>query len=131
MTTTAIEFTEAEIEHRKSCAYLKGYVVAALHVGHPDWGNITPKRTKEFEDGWEDARGCTPNIVTLAHILHNRLRHSRPHRTSGKRHHDAGYTDFDQAHIDYMRNNSPYFLNKLVGKLATYGVDVISLMGVE
>jgi hypothetical protein len=127
MTTTAIEFTEAEIAHRKACAYLKGYLVAASSTAPK-----TSPRTPEFAAGLEDGnKVCTVEGVTLAHIIHNRLRHNKPHRMSGKRHYDAGYTDFDQSHIDYMRTNSPYFTNKLLSKLANYGAAVVELMDKE
>jgi hypothetical protein len=131
MTTTAIEHTEAEIAHRKACAYLKGYIVGSSIAHGMKWDG-DPERTPEFKAGFENTSGRgSDEVLTLAHILYNRLRHNKPHRTSGKRHYDEGYTDFDQAHIDWARREWPSTVNRIISELANYGIDAVSLVEVK
>lgn len=127
MTTTTIEYTEAEIAHRKACAYLKGYIVAASQNRGMKWEG-DPERTPEFKQGYEDGQYVPAPGLTLAHIIYNRLRHQKPHRTSGKHHYDAGHTDFDQSHIAHMRHEWPGMVNKLASQLANYGIDVSEVL---
>jgi hypothetical protein len=72
--------------HRKACAYLKGFLIGRL----PKRQHPAQARTPEFEQGLKDSRGETIDYydgvktihlseVTFAHIIHNRIRHRRPH----------------------------------------------------
>lgn len=82
--TTAIEniteYTQAQIAHRKACAYLKGLICGyADKAGHKY--HTTKERTPEFDKGFKAASDgwLGADAITEAHILHNRLRHNRPH----------------------------------------------------
>jgi hypothetical protein len=68
--------------------------------------------------------------LTYAHIIHNRLRHGRPHRTAGKLHYDDG-DDYDQSHVDHMLRDYPALPSRLNSALANMGVDVKSLLRKE
>lgn len=127
-TTNTIEFTEAEIAHRKACAYLKGYIVAASVENGMKWDG-DPERTPEFKAGFECSRGRgSDEALTLVHIIYNRLRHNRTHRTHGKQHYDEGYTDFDQSHIDWTRREWPSTLHYFRNELLNLGVSTKSLI---
>jgi len=129
MTTTAtIEYTEAEISHRKACAYLKGYIVASSVKNGMKW-NGDKERTPEFALGYEDG-GAGGKYQTYAHILYNRLRHNKPHRTSGHNFYDEGKTDFDQSHIDFMLRYYGW-TNRFNSKIANLGVEVKPLLNSE
>ena len=103
--TTAVEttthvLTEQEVAHRKACDYLKGLIMGSK-------GEISNRKDSEaFQAGVkrkvkvceaykdyhgsflhynEDGTGEWHLMVTAFHILHNRLRHNRPHTGSVER----------------------------------------------
>ena len=82
MTTTTAntsEETTTRETHRQVCAYLKGYIVGYAKCAGMKWdGDLT--RTKEFKQGFEDSSNCDDSMVTVAHIVYNRVRHNKPHR---------------------------------------------------
>jgi hypothetical protein len=131
-TTNTIELTEAEIAHRKACAYLKGYIVAASANRGMKWEG-DPDKSPEFKQGYEDGQYVPAPCLTYAHILYNRLRHNRPHRTGG---HKSGWDEnldrsnpacYDDAHIAWMRYEWSSWVNRFNSTLANLGIDVNSL----
>jgi hypothetical protein len=89
---TTVEFTQAQIAHRKACAFLKGILCGhAEQSGHPY--HTTKKRTPEFDKGFEI--GCEERLgadaVTAIHIIHNRLRHNRPHINAERDANESGW----------------------------------------
>jgi hypothetical protein len=87
------------------------------------------EKTPEFAAGMKLGIWCTNDALTLVHILYNRLRHNRPHRTKGKQHFDAGYTDYDQSFIDWMNRKQTYTVNRIISELANLGIDAKALLG--
>jgi len=88
MTTTienTTEYTQAQIAHRKACAFLKGVICGYNEYrGHPY--HTTKPRTPEFDKGFEIGLNklnggdfISAKSITAIHIIHNRLRHRRPH----------------------------------------------------
>ena len=132
--TMVIHEEEVEIAHRKACAYLKGYIVGYSVARGMKWDGNS-EHTPEFTDGWDDIKGFA-HYVTYTHILHNRLRHGRPHRTGGElRHPYLVESDspgrFDEDHIQYMLWEYAGWTSSLSGKLADMGIDVKALLGGE
>ena len=93
-TETKTEFTQAQIAHRNACAFLKGILCGyAEYRGHTY--QTAKNRTPEFDKGFElgmNRLNCGDYIfqedITDIHIIHNRLRHDRPHISE----------DYDAAH---------------------------------
>jgi hypothetical protein len=89
-TESITEYTQAQIAHRRACAFLKG-----LLCGHADkCGHkyeTTKERTPEFDAGFKAGQDgwASREAITTTHILHNRLRHRPPH--TGTVEGDAGY----------------------------------------
>ena len=83
--TTAIvsttEYTRAQIAHRKACAFLKGTLCGyAERKGHKY--TSTKEWPEDFKAGFETIqkeRWVSAESITQTHVLHNRLRHHRPH----------------------------------------------------
>lgn len=79
-TETIIEFTPTQVAHREACAFLKGILCGhADRCGHSY--QTTKDRTKVFNAGFD--LGCKERLgretITNIHVIHNRLRHRRPH----------------------------------------------------
>jgi len=81
MTTATVEFTPAQVAHRKACAFLKGilcgYADKKGRKYHSDREMMTTDFVAGFKKGqenWTDA-----DDITATHILHNRLRNRPPH----------------------------------------------------
>lgn len=112
MTTTTAntsEETSREI-HRQVCAYLKGYIVGYAKRRGMKWeGDQT--RTEEFKKGFEDSERCDDSVVTVAHIIYNRVRHNRPHCKTEK---------LDDK---FLREHS-WKCNKLINAVAEMGYPV-------
>jgi hypothetical protein len=90
MTTTTETINEDNyLTHRKSCAYLKGYIVGYSKRRGMKWDGDEEGGTTEFKQGWDDSQRCDSETVTLAHIIYNRIRHDRPH--CGSREKDSEY----------------------------------------
>jgi len=82
-TATVTEFTQAQIAHRRACAFLKGILCGhSEQCGHPY--HTTKDRDPDFEKGFSISREeyMSPERITALHIIHNRLRHTRPHITA-------------------------------------------------
>jgi hypothetical protein len=93
MTTTiehTTEYTQAQIAHRKACAYLKGLLCGnADKKGHKY--ATTKDRTPEFDAGFKAAEGwINSDTITATHVFHNRLRNRPPH--TGSEDGDARYS---------------------------------------
>ncbi len=89
-TETITEFTQAQIAHRKACAFLKGILCGYADKEGYKY-NATTHLTPDFaagfkcgSDGWIGERN-----ITATHILHNRLRNRPPH--TGSQETDAKY----------------------------------------
>jgi len=101
MTATAtvpeIQIDPARIAHRKSCAYLKGFVVGYAVKAGMKWDG-DPDRTPEFRKGFDDAQSWRygPTAVTYVHCLYNSIRHDRPH---------LGSTEKDNSILSFYRGN--------------------------
>lgn len=82
--TTSQEITY-NLAHRKAVAFLKGILVSrAIACDH----KYEPKRkpSPEFEKGLDFyMHGAPASMATAIHIIHNRLRHKRPHTESRER----------------------------------------------
>ena len=91
-TTVTDTLTEQEIAHRKACDYLKGLIMGTSGE------ESKRKGSPEFDQGCEDSTKFASNsfthydptcnhyhFLTAIHILHNGLRHSRPHTGSIER----------------------------------------------
>jgi hypothetical protein len=92
-----IELTEEQVAFNKACAYLKGYIVGQSVKRGMKWES-KKEPTESFQAGFDKAseRGCgfhSSQALTIAHIIHNRLRHNRPH------------TKDDDAFISKTREN--------------------------
>jgi len=90
---TTTELTQAQIAHRKACAYLKGILCGYADArGYKYRGNTD--LTPDFAAGFK--RGSTGWIsgddITATHILHNRLRNRPPH--TGSKEKDAEYSTY-------------------------------------
>ena len=132
MTTIITHEEEYKIAHKKACAYLKGFVVGHAVINGMKWGGDS-SRTPEFNEGYNDGQKTSSACITYAHILHNRLRHNRPHRTSGELNHqylvdsdDPGR--FDQDHIQYMLWEYTGWTSMFNDKLESLGFQVKSLL---
>ena len=91
--TTTIEYTQAQIAHRNACAFLKGILCGhAERCGHPY--HTTKDRTPEFDKGFAIGleRYMDRDEITAIHIIHNRLRHRRPHITEEYDARNTGWT---------------------------------------
>ena len=111
MTTQVNEkyvLTEEEKNMRDAMDFLKGFIIGC-NVSHGKaYTKINPRRSDSFREGLElakprvslsysfcgyenhkikyklslDLRRVSSGRVTIAHIIHNRLRHDRPHTSS-------------------------------------------------
>jgi len=89
---TTVEFTQAQIAHRKACAFLKGILCGyAEYKGYSY--QTTKTRTPEFDKGF--GIGCEERLgadaITAIHIIHNRLRHNRPHINAERDANESGW----------------------------------------
>ena len=92
--TTAIEnteYTQAQIAHRRACAYLKGLLCGyADKQGHKY--ETTHPRTPDFDAGFKQAQGRLWDVhATSAHIIHNQLRYRPLHVAEDHRAHGWKY----------------------------------------
>ena len=98
MTTAIIEFTPAQIAHRNACAFLKGILCGyAEYRGHKY--HTTKERTLAFDAGFKiglNRLNCecliSADDITAIHIIHNRLRHNRPHISAEYDARNTGWT---------------------------------------
>lgn len=104
---------QRKVTHRNACAYLKGFIVGYSKRHGMRWDG-DPERTEAFTRGFEDSRYVGPGTVTFAHVVHNRLRHGRPHLGGERR---------DEEFIEGFRQRC-LAGTKLLAVLAEYGVDV-------
>jgi hypothetical protein len=130
--TVSTGFITLDIDaHKKACAYLKGFIVGQL----PKWsGKVT---TPEFERGMKETNfaavdyhdGHTTfhlSAITYVHILHNRIRHRRPH---------LGSEEKDMAFLKAFRKGAKEIwwlatrANQIDAVLSEYGVDTDLLAG--
>lgn len=135
MTTTITHEEEVDIAHRRACAYLEGFVVGHAVSNGMKWDG-DPSRTKEFEEGYNNGCNSFSRDATYAHILYNRIRHNRPHRTSGKLNHQfledsEDPRRFDEEHILYMLWEYTGWTSGFNNRLSELGIEVKNLPGVE
>ncbi len=71
---------EYDIAHRQVVAYLKGQIVGYAVNSGMKWVS-TKEQTPEFIKGFQ-GNPSGKCWVTVLHIIHNRLRHDRPHMGS-------------------------------------------------
>jgi hypothetical protein len=123
-------------EHRKACAYLKGFIVKnEPGSSKRDVKTMSP----EFKEGMDDScdlkypyydSGKKKTVylseITFAHILHNRLRHRRPHLGSEEL--DSAFLKaFSQAgRNSCFPTSGGYRIEKALGK---YDIDIAQLTG--
>ena len=124
--TTPHVLTEQEIAHRKACDYLKGLIMGS--VGHISkrYGN------PEFEEGCKDSNSF--NLFQfphgphgrlywgthVIHVLHNRLRHNKPHTASVER--DQSF--LDAVKEDYQGGRKLKALQERVKEVTGYDLEV-------
>ena len=73
---------EYDVAHRQAVAYLKGQVVGYAAYNGMKWAS-SKEPTTEFTKGFQEAQTYNwKGWVTTRHIIHNRLRHDRPHMVS-------------------------------------------------
>jgi len=128
---TAVEtkphvLTEQEIAHRKACDYLKGLLMGS--IGHTSKRHGSP----EFDLGCEDFRVYTRGQFThgehgrqystkhVIHIIHNRLRHNKPHTATVER--DSSF--LEAAMNDYAICRKLTALKERVKEVTGYELEV-------
>lgn len=72
--------TEQEAQKRNAIAYLKGQIIGYAVRKGIKWES-TREQTKFFQAGFDRAQlsYLDERWVTARHIIHNRLRHNKPH----------------------------------------------------
>jgi len=101
--------------------YLKGEIVAYARA------NGMKHESKREPDGefkagleaFEEKRWVSEDWVTLRHILHNRIRHNRPH---------TGTRESDQVFLDYHGLAKEELLNEIQNALDAWGDDTVRLV---
>jgi len=84
MTTEVKEqpiLSEEELAQRKAIDYLKGCIVGYITENDGKYESSKEQR-EDFKKGFEKHRYAGSGWITVCHIIHNRLRHNRPHTGS-------------------------------------------------
>ena len=122
--------TEEEKNQRKAMAFLKGCIVG-FTIENGGKYESTKEPSEDFQKGldnakpqkrmngsWEYTRKVSKEWVTVCHILHNRMRHNRPHTKS---------IESDQETLDLYGNRLA--VKEFTEILEIYGIETSILRG--